>query len=244
MTKIYTDAIEPASGTTLNIGESGANTVLTGNDLRANVVQDKGGNALFTSNGSGVLSGVASAFGSPLVLINTLIASTSASLEITSGITTDYKELEVRFIGVRGGDDSSAHLGFQCSIDGGSNYNTNITCQQSNARRTASYTGAFVEDNTVAQYNGTGMQALGENFADNTTYGIVYGWIKIYNPSSTTYVKGFTARVAFSSAAADTSVKNTWTNGAIDTTSAIDAMKFSYSAGNIIAGKIKIYGYK
>jgi len=242
MTKIYTDAIEPASGTTLNIGESGANTVLTGNDLRANVVQDKGGNAIFTSNGSGVMSGVASAFGSPLYLINTLNASDSASLEITSGITTDYKELEVRFIGVRGGDDSYAHLGFQCSIDGGANYNTNITCQQVRVYRTAVYTGNFAQDNTVAQYNGTGMQYLGESMANDTSFGIVFGSLKIYNPSSTTYMKGFNARVSFSNPAG--TIKENWTNGAIDTLSAINAMKFMYSTGNIIAGKFKIYGYK
>jgi len=242
MTKIYADTIEPASGTTLTIGESGQNTVLAGNDLRANVLQDKGGNALFTSNGSGTLSGVDSSFGSPLYLINTLTASDDASLEITSGITSDYKELEVRFIGVRGGDDSYAHLGWQCSIDGGSNYNTNITCQQSRIYRSSTYAGGFGQDNTVAQYNGTGMQYLGESMADDTTNGIVYGWLRIFNPSSTTYMKGFTSRVSL--APASGSVKEQWTNGAIDTTDDINAMKFAYNAGNIIAGKFKIYGYK
>ena len=50
---LKTNAIEPEGGTTnLVIGESGQNTVISNNDIRANVVQDAGGNALFTSNGS------------------------------------------------------------------------------------------------------------------------------------------------------------------------------------------------
>ncbi|MDP6772273.1 MAG: hypothetical protein QF704_16325, partial [Anaerolineales bacterium] len=69
---LKTNAIEPEGATTnLVIGESGQNTVISNNDLRANVLQDAGGNALFTSNGSGVLSGVNSGFGSAMVLLST-----------------------------------------------------------------------------------------------------------------------------------------------------------------------------
>ena len=52
MGQLYVDQIDPQSGTSLTIGESGQNTVIPGNDIRANVVQDAGGNAIFTSNGS------------------------------------------------------------------------------------------------------------------------------------------------------------------------------------------------
>ena len=43
MGQLYVDTIEPQSGTALTVGESGQNTVLAGNDLRANVLQDAGG---------------------------------------------------------------------------------------------------------------------------------------------------------------------------------------------------------
>ena len=68
---LYVDTIEPQSGTALTVGESGQNTVLAGNDFRANVFQDAGGNAIFTSNGSGTLSSVDAAFGNAEVLLNT-----------------------------------------------------------------------------------------------------------------------------------------------------------------------------
>ena len=54
---LYVDTIEPQSGTALTVGESGQNTVLPGNDLRANVLQDAGGNAIFTSDGNTISVG-------------------------------------------------------------------------------------------------------------------------------------------------------------------------------------------
>jgi len=50
MAKLYVDTIEPEGATTnLAIGESGQDVIVTGNDIRANVLQDAGGNAIFTS---------------------------------------------------------------------------------------------------------------------------------------------------------------------------------------------------
>lgn len=93
MAKLYVDTIEPEGATTnLAIGESGQNIIVTGNDIRANVLQDAGGNAIFTSNGSGTLSGVNSGFGDALVLIATQTADDSASLSFTSGIDSTYDE--------------------------------------------------------------------------------------------------------------------------------------------------------
>ena len=77
MGQLYVDTIEPQSGTSLTIGESGQNTVLAGNDIRANVLQDAGGNAILTSNGSGTLSGVNSGFGSAMSLLNTTTISSA-----------------------------------------------------------------------------------------------------------------------------------------------------------------------
>ena len=42
--KLYVDTIEPEGATTnLTIGQSGQDIIVTGNDIRANVVQDAGG---------------------------------------------------------------------------------------------------------------------------------------------------------------------------------------------------------
>ena len=88
---LYVDTIEPQSGTALTVGESGQNTVLPGNDLRANVLQDAGGNAIFTSDGSGNVTGVNSDIGAAMVLIQSQTASSSANIAFTSpGFTNTY----------------------------------------------------------------------------------------------------------------------------------------------------------
>ena len=70
MGTLYVDTLEPEGGTTtLTVGETGQNTVIGGNTIKFNTLQDAGGNAIFTSNGSGVLSSVNSSFGSDMNLI-------------------------------------------------------------------------------------------------------------------------------------------------------------------------------
>ena len=48
------NTIEPEGATTtLTVGEAGQDTVIAGAGIKANVLKDAGGNALFTSDGSG-----------------------------------------------------------------------------------------------------------------------------------------------------------------------------------------------
>ena len=112
---LKTNAIEPEGATTnLVIGESGQNTVISNNDLRANVLQDAGGNALFTSDGSGTLSGVSSGFGGAMVLLSTQTASGSASISFTSGIDSTYGEYIFKFYNINPATDSAK---FQCQFN-------------------------------------------------------------------------------------------------------------------------------
>ena len=89
VTTLNVNTIEPA-GNTLTIGASGDSVVLA-DDVKANTYKDAGGNTLFVSNGSGVLSSVNSGFGDALKLLQTQTASGSASLSFTSGIDSTYK---------------------------------------------------------------------------------------------------------------------------------------------------------
>ena len=242
MTKIYADTIEPASGTTLTIGESGANTVLPGNDLRANVVQDLGGNAIFTSNGSGVLSGLNSAFGSPIVLIESQTCGGESSLEFTSGITSDYKALMFSCFSMETSDDTYSHLQFQVSSDGGSSYGKLATTGFWRSYRTSAGVYGPSTDNTVTQYNSTNFISMCEGMGEGAA-GAAHVELLIYNASGTTYTKGFRATVAMESPAG-TSYKHGFTGGWLDTTDDIDAIKWQYSSGNLASGKIKLYGFK
>ena len=81
---IMVNTLEPQSGTTLTVGLSGQNLVVNADSLKANIVKDAGANAVFTSNGSGTLSGLNSAFGSAQTLIQSQSASDSASISFRS----------------------------------------------------------------------------------------------------------------------------------------------------------------
>ena len=99
MTTLKVNAIEPEGGTTnLTVGLSGQNVVIGGSGgLKANTFKDAGGNTIFTSDGSGTVSGAS--FGD-VVLITSQTASNSASLSFTSGITSTYKEYIFEFFNI------------------------------------------------------------------------------------------------------------------------------------------------
>ena len=56
MGTLYVDTLEPQSGTTLTVGETGQNTVVGGNTIKLNTLKDAGANTIFISDGSGNLS--------------------------------------------------------------------------------------------------------------------------------------------------------------------------------------------
>ena len=74
------------------VGKSGQNLVVTADSLKANVAKDAGANALFTSDGSGNISGLNSGFGSAQTLIQSQTFTDQATVSFTSGIDSTYKE--------------------------------------------------------------------------------------------------------------------------------------------------------
>jgi hypothetical protein len=72
------------------------------------------------------------------------------------------------------------------------------------------------------------------------------GSMILFNPSSTTFVKHFIANTnAVRDLLPTTQASYEWfTAGYGNTTSAVDAIRFQMSSGNIDSGKIKLYGIK
>jgi len=239
MAKLYVDTIEPEGATTnLAIGESGQDVIVTGNDIRANVLQDVGGNALFTSDGSGSLTGVNTGFGDALKLISSQTASTSASISFTSGITSTYKEYIFKYYNINPVTDA-ARFTFQCSTDGGSNYNLTLTSTYFRASHAENDSGTtFPGSSDQSQAQGTAYQEL-TRAVGNESDECACGELHLFNPASTTYVKNFIGE--------DQRYSGTWTGngfqgGYFNTTSAINAISFKMDSGNINAGTIKMYG--
>ena len=249
MGQLYVDTIEPQSGTSLTIGESGQNTVLAGNDIRANVLQDGGGNAILTSNGSGTLSGVNSGFGSAMSLLSTTtVSSAVASVSFTSGFTSTYKTYLVTFNSVHCTVNDADFL-MQGSIDGGSNYNVSTTTTtfrgygKSDGPNPSAdswqYQSNWDVNNTTSFFNVA---------ADiNSDAGVVNGRYIIFDPASTTYYKPFWSDVITTLESGDNNMMWFRMGGHFQVAnSAINAISFKFDspAANIDAGIFKLWGIK
>ena len=65
------------------------------------------------------------------------------------------------------------------------------------------------------------------------------GFLHLFNPSSTTFVKHFIATVSHSASAAQ---NQCFVAGYCNTTAAVTAVRFKFASGNIDAGTITLYG--
>ena len=243
MAKLYVDTIEPEGGTTnLAIGESGQDVILPGNDIRANVLQDAGGNAIFTSNGSGTLSGVSGGFGGPLALISSQAVTNQASITFTSGITSAYDHYLFRFYMMNPATDNVTFY-FYGSTNGGSSYGITKTTTfgpyaNVDAANTSNSNYGYHSGKDVR--SGTGPHWLSYGLG-NATNECLSGELHIFDVASTSLVKNFYAVTGewlyFNYADIN------YTAGYFDTTTALNAFKFAMSSGNM-DGTIKMYGVK
>ena len=177
--------------------------------------------------------------GGGLNLISTSTASSSANLSFTSGIDSTYKEYIFKFINIHPATDG-ANFTFNLSADGGSNFNVTKTTTfwYANHSEDDSATSLGYDSGTdLAQ--GTGYQIFVESLgADNDQS--TSGTLHLFDPSNTTFVKHFMAVINNSIATNRTS--NHFIAGYGNTTSAINAVDFKMSSGNIDSGIIKLYG--
>lgn len=181
-----------------------------------------------------------------LTLIKSITASASASIEFingTNGVVLDgtYSSYIFSFSDIHPSVDN-AGLYFQTSTDNGLNYNTTLTSTFFYAYHFESDTPtALGYDTSMDQANGTSFQRLIDAIgfeADESGAGSM----QLFNPSSTTYVKHYLSNC--NSYVDGTFTTNYYSAGYFNTTSAINAIKFQMSTGNIDDGTIKLYGVK
>jgi len=195
------------------------------------------------------ISAVTSASSIPsgaLTHIKTLTASSSATLSFVDGsngvvLDSTYPIYKFEFINIHPATDNANFL-FQTSTDSGSNYNTTLTSTFFYAYHFENDSAAVLAyDANFDQAQGTAFQriidAIG-NLADESGSGTLY----LFNPSSTTFVKHYMSNC--NSYVDGTFSTNYFSAGYYNTTSAIDAVQFKMSSGNMDAGTIKLYGIK
>ena len=180
----------------------------------------------------------ASISGGGLNLISTQTASSSSTISFTSGIDSTYKEYIFKFINIHSSAD--APLTFNMSVDSGSNYNVTKTTTAFlayHAEDDGSPALGYEAGRDIAQ--GTGFQDISYDI-DNVDDGSTSGFLHLFDPSNTTFVKHFiaTANTQFPTAYSG----NYFSAGYGNTTSAVDAVQFKLSSGTMDSGVIKLYG--
>ena len=180
-----------------------------------------------------------------LVLIKTLTADNSANLSFvhgSDGVILDSTYPIYQFILVTPSIRSNTNkLGFNVSIDSGSNYNVAKTSTAFRAYHGENDSGGVLQyygDDDLAQ--GTGLQPIhhgGNTDADSCVSGDMF----LFNPSSTTFVKHFIIKSVLNNSSTNSQVE--YMAGYANTTSAVNAVRFQANSGNM-DGTIKLYGIK
>ena len=177
-----------------------------------------------------------------MTLLQTQTASSSASISFTSNIDSTYPIYLFKFINIHPATDG-AEFTINFSTDSGSNYNVAKTTTffvAYNAESESSSGLTYIDSLDIAQ--GTGVANIFYNVGNENDES-ASGTLHLFNPSSTTFVKHFmsTFNVYNNSGSNGNSVQVN-VAGYGNTTSAIDAVQFAMSSGNIDSGTIKMYG--
>ena len=177
--------------------------------------------------------------GGGMTLISEQTASSSATIDFTSGIDSTYDSYVFKFYNIHPATDNQ-YFAFNVSIDGGSNYNIAKTTTYFWSYHDEADTATTLEYRTAEDLaQGTGFQQISTSLGTDNDQ-CMSGQLSLYSPSSTTFVKHFISENNNMSAA-NFSIRNMMA-GYANTTSAINAVQFKMASGNIDSGVIKLYG--
>jgi hypothetical protein len=178
-----------------------------------------------------------------MVFIKKVTASSSATVDFvdgTSDVVLDdtYKEYLFTFNNIHPATDQvQLKVGFR---DGGSSYDATKT--------TTAFYGYHKEDDSATAFSydtgsdlaqSTGSQVVLSQMGNDNDQSSS-GYLHLFNPSSTTFVKHFIGKGSVCMDA--DAIVNWYVAGYCNVTAAIDAVQFSMSSGNIDAGDICLYG--
>ena len=193
---------------------------------------------VFNSNNNGIEAGDV---GGSLVLISEQTASSSSTISFTSGIDSTYKQYIFKFINIHAAT-AGAEFQFQSSTDGGSNYNVATTTTMIQAyHREDGNENALIYSTTHDTAQSTSFVTIAfNNYTEDDNN--LSGTFNLFDPSNTTFVKHFLAITNNVHNDSVNLIQNMYMAGYANTTSAINAIQFKMSSGNIDSGTIKLYG--
>jgi hypothetical protein len=199
-------------------------------------VNDRGARAATTF-------GSVAAVGGNMVFIKKLTASASATLSFVDGassvvLDSTYKEYLFTFNNMHPATNS---VEFQVNFrDGGTDYDATKTTTFFNAELSEADSSDGLRYRTAQDLaQSTAFQPLTEN-TGNRTDESCSGYLQLFNPSSTTFVKHFIARN--NNYVSNNYSEDSYIAGYCNVTAAIDGVQFKFASGNIDTGDICLYG--
>ena len=174
-----------------------------------------------------------------MILLATETASSSATISFTSNIDSTYKEYVFKFYDIHPSADGEEFT-FQADTGTNTNYNQTITSTYFLAEHNEAGTStglSYQDSRDLAQ--STSFQHFGVDTGNDNDQASS-GYLHIFEPSSTTFVKHFigTLQQAHQN---DLSLVG-HVAGYWNTTTALTRFQFKMSSGTIDAGVIKMYG--
>ena len=172
-----------------------------------------------------------------MILLSTKTASSSSTINFTSGIDSTYKEYIFKCYDIHpSGDGTDLQINFR---DGSTAYDATKTTTVFRA-----YHNEAGDDTTLSYQTswdlaqGTGVQLISHG-VDNDNDSCAVATLHLFDPSSTTFVKHF---ISVSNTMNGTYTHQNFVAGYCNVTAAIDGVQFSMSSGTIDSGTIKMYG--
>ena len=207
-----------------------------------NVTPTAGKTVGFNSDADGL---EATLSGGDMAFIKKLTASSDGTLSFVDGasdvvLDNTYKEYFFIFNNIHSSSEAQFQVGFR---DGSTDYDATKTTSVFRAYHFESDSGAglgYQGSEDLAQ--STGFQRIGQyqSSSDNDSSGS--GYLHLFNPSSTTFIKHFYSNYTHHYTNAAPGSINNYMAGYCNVTAAIDAVQFKMDSGNIDAGTITLYG--
>ena len=181
-----------------------------------------------------------------LAFIKKVTASSSSTLSFVDGASSvvldnTYKVYLFTFNNIHPSAENP-NFAFNLSVDSGSNYNVSKATTYFRTQNGESGSGAELGYETGLDLaNATGIQKISKEAGNDNDQG-VSGHFHLFNPSSTTFVKHFICQTNNNFKYSEPYAYSNYIAGYGNTTSAVDAIQFSFSSGSIDSGDIVLYG--
>ena len=177
------------------------------------------------------------------ILISEQTASSSATIDFTSGIDSLYSIYKFELINIHPATDGSQFT-FQADTGTNTNYNQTITSTHfrtfGNENGSEAGIGYNLQDD---QAQGTGFQVLAhDGTVGNENDENLNGTLHIFNPSSSVFMKHFMGNTS-ANHSGPYQIES-FMAGYFNTQTALTRFRFKFASGNIDAGIIKLYGIK